>query len=312
MASKKYSFVFLASLGVAAIATAMVYRYINASTARNRIATTSVVVAARDVAEGAAIKESDLRVEQWPEPVVPENAFESTVRVSGRVARVAIYTGEAIVPGRLAPEGVTPGLEARITPGKRAMGVRITDVSGIAGMVQPNSRVDILLTMADGGGESAPSASLLMEDMRVLAMGSEVTRGPDGRVQPSSIATIEVTPVEAEKLAIAQSRGQIQLVLRGYAEPSKPTVKGALENVAAGAASLFRKSPAAPPARTTPRPPPARVTEPEPTPVVPIVAPPVRAPVTRAESLTIQVIRGTTKTDEKLKKDSVKPDTIRR
>ena len=72
-----------------------------------------------------------------------------------------IFKGEAIVPGRLAPEGTAPGLEVKITPGKRAYVMRINDVSGLAGMIQPNSRVDILVVIDDRRG-SKQVAKLFM------------------------------------------------------------------------------------------------------------------------------------------------------
>ena len=68
------------------------------------------------------------------------------------MARVPVFTGEAIVPGRLARAGTAPGLEARITPGMRAMSVRINDVAGMSGLVQPNSRVDVLVSLRGSSG----------------------------------------------------------------------------------------------------------------------------------------------------------------
>lgn len=312
MATRRYSLVLVTSLIVAAIATFLVYRYIASSTQRNQIATLPVVVAAKNIAEGAEILDADVRVEQWPEPVVPENAFEAPVRVSGRVSRVPIYAGEAIVPGRLAPEGASPGLEAKIAPGKRAMGVRINDVSGMNGMILPNSRVDILLTTTAASGEtSQQSARLFMENMRVLAMGSEVTRGADGKVTPSSVAMVEVTPDEAERLAVATAQGQIQLVLRGYSEPGSSNTSGTKTGEVA---SQLRPDPARrtatrPPARTTPA-----VAAPAPAPVsAPPSAPPSNSvTVQKPESTTIQVWRGPKRSDEKLTKDSVRRDTIKR
>ncbi|MBL0170967.1 MAG: Flp pilus assembly protein CpaB [Gemmatimonadaceae bacterium] len=308
MAIRRYSSVLIASLFVAAIATYLVFRYINASTARNQIATRPVVVAAKDIAEGAEIQEADVRVEQWPEPVVPENAFETPVRVSGRVSHVAIYAGEAIVPGRLAPEGAAPGLEAKITPGKRAMGVRINDVSGMNGMIQPNSRVDILLTLGASSTGEPRSAKLFMENMRVLAMGAEVTRGADGRVTPSGVATIEVTPEESELLAVATARGQIQLVLRGFSEAGDANARKS--NTSNAAAMLRETVPTPPPPAARPAP---RTSTPAPRaePIVPSVpVPVVKAPAV-PDSLTVQVWRGAKRQDEKLKKDTIKRDTIR-
>ncbi|MEQ1691767.1 MAG: Flp pilus assembly protein CpaB [Gemmatimonas sp.] len=309
MATKRYSLVLFASLFVAALATFLVFRFINASTARNQIATLPVVVAAKDIAEGAEIQEADVRVEQWPEPVVPENAFEATVRISGRVSRVPIYAGEAIVPGRLAPEGATPGLEAKIVAGKRAMGVRINDVSGMNGMIQPNSRVDILLSLTGAAGEQQ-ATKVFMENMRVLATGPDFTRNAEGRVTPSTVVMIEVTPEEAELLAAATQRGQIQLVLRGFSEPNGA---GAKKSSTSGAAAMLRDAAPTTPARVRPVPRPSAPAPRASETVVPSAPPPIAKPPAAPlpDSLTVQVFRGTARVDLKLKKDTTKRDTIR-
>jgi pilus assembly protein CpaB len=67
---------------------------------------------------------------QWPVTTIPAGAFGQPDSVAGRVTRVAVFKGEVIVPGRLAPEGTGPGIEVKIAPGKRAMAVPINDVSG--------------------------------------------------------------------------------------------------------------------------------------------------------------------------------------
>ena len=129
-----------------------------------------------------------------------------------------------------------PGSEVKITPGKRAFAFRINDVSGIAGLIQPNSRVDILVVM-NGGGEKGNVAKLFMENMRVLAIGAVAQRTEDGRQINAAVCTVEVTPEEGEKLAIATSQGQIQLMLRGYGDPDSAKTTADRENArdAAGA-----------------------------------------------------------------------------
>jgi pilus assembly protein CpaB len=157
---------------------------------------------------------------------VPVGAYATLDSAANRVSRVSIFKGEAIVPGRLAPEGTAPGLEVKLTPGKRAYAVRINDVAGLAGMVQPNSRVDVMVVLADPNDGAKPMAKLFMENMRVLAIGDP--RDDPDAVAPSSgaMATLEVTPDEAERLAIATAQGQIQLVLRGYGDPDSMTTLG--------------------------------------------------------------------------------------
>jgi pilus assembly protein CpaB len=157
---------------------------------------------------------------------VPVGAYATLDSAANRVSRVSIFKGEAIVPGRLAPEGTGAGLEVKITPGKRAYAVRINDVAGLAGMVQPNSRVGVVVVLADPNDGAKPMAKLFMENMRVLAIGGP-RQDPDAVTPPSgAVVTLEVTPDEAERLAIAASQGSLQLVLRGYGDPASAATFG--------------------------------------------------------------------------------------
>ena len=192
----------------------------------SRIAAGPVVIAAVDVPDGRAFDRTSVIVAQWPVPTIPPGSFASVDSVVGRVARISVFKGEPIVPGRLAPEGTAPGLEVRITPGKRAFGLRINDVAGIAGMVQPNSRVDLMIIVSSKA-QDKHVARLFMSNMRVLAIGTVVQRADDGRPINSHVASIEVNPDEAERLAIAQTQGEITLVLRGYGDPDSIQTKGA-------------------------------------------------------------------------------------
>lgn len=310
MAQRKYSAILYGAILVAAAATYGVYRVVNQVKVGAAVPMKKVVVAKYDIPLGAAIEDWAVRVEEWPEPVVPDGAFGKPDSVIGRVARVDVFPGEAIVPGRLASLGTNPGLEAKITPGKRAMSLRIDDVSGLAGMVQPNSRVDVLLTI---NGERTLSGKLFMPNMRVLAMGSEVQRDEDGDPINTTVATLEVTPEESERLAVAMSQGRIQLTLRGYQDDKEVKTKGA---TSADVLAALRNAPDVTPPRLEIRPktqqaPPPRTAEPAPVTQAPVeqAKPAVTPP--RPDSLTIPIFRGAKKTEEKFKKDSVRRDTIR-
>lgn len=309
MATNRYSLVLYGALVVAAAATYGVYRYVENARASNQIATLPVVVAARDIPEGSAIDRLAVTVAQWPAATVPAGVFANLDSVAGRVSRVTIFKGEAIVPGRLAPDGTSPGLEVKIPPGKRAMSVRINDVSGVGGMIQPNSRVDILLTLNPTEASAERTAKLFMENMKILAMGAQVQRGDDGRPIQTTVATLEVTPEEAERLAIGASQGQIQLVLRGYGDPDSVDTRGARARDLVDLPPAPRPAPArrapAPAARPSPSSPPAPQQAPNPS-----VQQPVAAPAPKPESLSVKVYRGRTASEQKFLKDSsVKRDT---
>lgn len=191
------------------------------------VPTQRIVVAVRDIPEGTVIDRRSVTTTDWPAATVPVGAFATIDSVVGRIARVAVFSRDVLVPGRLAPVGSRPGLEAKISPGKRAMGVPIDDVAGITALIQPNSRVDLLVTMRMGPPNQRQVAKVFMENMRVLSIDWHDER--DGARDPidATLATLEVTPGEAERLAVAMNQGSIQLVLRGYGDPSNVTTSGA-------------------------------------------------------------------------------------
>jgi pilus assembly protein CpaB len=320
MAVSRYSVVFVGALVVAGAATYMVFKSIEASRVSSRIATVGVVVAARDITEGTPIDRLALTMAEWPAPTVPPGTFGSIDSVAGRIARVPIFSGEPIVPGRLAPQGTGAGLEVLLSPGKRAYSVRVNDVSSIAGMIQPNSRVDILLTLNATEGIPGRSAKLFMHNMRVLAMGSATQRADDGRPIVTTVATLETTPEESERLAVAQTQGSIQLVLRGYGDPDSVVTKGATTADVVAALRDYT-----PPARVAPVRPRTSVTrEQQALPRVtaqqqqqtqaapaPVQLAPLPAPA-KPESSSIRILRGSKAEDKKVPKDSIRRDTTSR
>ena len=301
MPLNRYSLALAAALVTAGAATFGVFRVIENTRAQNQVVLRPIVVAELDVPEGAPLTRSALVVSQWPAASVPAGAFASIDSVAGRVTRVNVYKGEAIVPGRLAPPGTGPGLQVKITPGKRAMAVRIDDVAGVSGLIQPDSRVDVLVTLRDQDGGGEQISKLFMSNMRVLSVGTIDRSGPDNRPIQATTATLEVTPFEAERLAVAMRDGTIQLVLRGYGDPDSINTKGARsEDVLARP-----PRPVAPPAAPTPR----RASRPPmPTPKpTPLIAPaPIDVPKP-PDSLAVQVIRGDKVTQQKFDTARKKP-----
>jgi pilus assembly protein CpaB len=227
MAGRRYTFVFYVAIAIAAVATFGVYRVLETTKASSRIATRPLVVAAKNLAEGSALDRTALSVREWPVATIPAGAFSSPDSLIGRVTRVAVFEGEALVPGRLAPAGTGPGIEVKISPGKRAMGVRINDVAGVSGLIQPNSRVDVLVNILNAAQGGRQVSKLFMENMRVLSVGTSVERDAEGKPIQATTAALEVTPEEAERLAVAVNQGSIQLVLRGYGDPDSVKTKGA-------------------------------------------------------------------------------------
>jgi len=304
MAERRYNIVFVTALVTAIAATYGVYRVLQQVKASNRVAMQSVVVAARNIGEGERLGRFSVEAREWPVGTAPAGAYADVDSLIGRVARVPIFMGEPVVSGRLAPPGTGPGIEVKIAPGMRAMAVKINDVVGLGGLIQPNSRVDVLVTLKSPDG-AKEEAKLFMSNMRVLSVGSQVERGMDGSSSNATTAALEVTPEEAERLAIATHQGSIQLVLRGYGDPDSVTTPGATtaDVLAQLRSASARNVEDAKPAPKRRAPTPASRPAPPPPEIVPQIV--VQRPA-KPDSLEVRVYHGDKVTKQKFASDSSK------
>ncbi len=175
-----------------------------------------IVVAALDLVPGAKLREESLRVMKWPADSLPPGSQSDPSKLVNRVALQPIVSGEPIMEAKLAPEGTEGGLTAIIAPGKRAMSVKVDEIIGVAGFVMPGSYVDVLVVLEDSktrhkGLDAA--AQTILQNVKVLTSGQKIINEKKEPVLVN-VVTVEVTPEEAEKLALASNRGRLQLALR--------------------------------------------------------------------------------------------------
>lgn len=229
------------SLLLAALAAAIVFGIIKKSQDRIKEAskapqTVEIVVAVRDLYMGLPITPEDVVVRQVvPEMVPAEATFGNLADVLGRTPRERILTNELIREERLARPDAGIGLNAIVTPGKRAMTIATNTETAVAGLLQAGNYVDIIVTIKpeDPGVKDAVWVTeTILQGIKVLAVGSTLS-GADERPDAADAAgsgkksakdptrkalkpsiTLEVTPEEAEKLALASSRGEVTVVLR--------------------------------------------------------------------------------------------------
>jgi pilus assembly protein CpaB len=184
--------------------------------------TKTVIVAARPLQFNAVLTAADLAEVQWPAASVPPGAFTSRAALLGpggqRTALVAIAQNEPILASKVTGPGQRGSLSAVIEEGKKAVTIRVDDVLGVAGFVQPGDRVDVIWTR----NERTPSASgrpatdtaysvLLLQNVRVLAIDQIVDRGPQAK--PARAVTIEVNAEGARQVALSANLGQLSLAL---------------------------------------------------------------------------------------------------
>jgi len=107
----------------------------------------------------------------------------------------------------------------------RAATVRINDVSGVAGFIQPNDSVDVLITrVLPGSDRGTQVTDVLLQNVQVLAI-DQAAKNEDGSPRVGRSATLQVNPLDAQKLALAQEAGSLSLVLRKPGDTSNPVVE---------------------------------------------------------------------------------------
>jgi len=189
-----------------------------------------VLVATRALPVGTIIDAEAFKYQMWPQGLVQPAYFikgQGTIKPSdliGTVVRNEITAGQPINKGSLIKPGERGFLAAALGPGMRAITVAVSPTSGVAGFVFPGDRVDIVLTQqVQGGGDGPPlkASETILRNVRVLATDQRMTsQDAEGKavVQNASTVTLEATPKIAEKIAVAQTIGQLSLSLRSIAD----------------------------------------------------------------------------------------------
>jgi pilus assembly protein CpaB len=188
-----------------------------------------VAVAKVAIPLGSKIIPEQIMVVQFPKESTPDGAFDTPEKLAGRVAVMNIAAREPITESRLAPEGTAAGLSAVIPEGYRAMTVKVDDAAGISGFIQPGTLVDVVVVIdpREGSGMQDPISKIVLQNIKVLANGQNIDKPKDEREANSVKAvTLQVTPEQAEKLALATSEGRLQLVMRNQIDQGDEQTPG--------------------------------------------------------------------------------------
>ncbi|HUA77001.1 MAG TPA: Flp pilus assembly protein CpaB [Acetobacteraceae bacterium] len=196
----------------------------------------AILVAGRPLQAGALLKPGDLSSALVLAQAVPSGANRDTPAVRaglvGAMIRRPLVVGEAI----LEPDVMRPGdhgfLAAVLAPGMRAVTVGVDAISGSAGLIWPGDRVDLVLTqeIADRNlplGERL-AAETVLTDVRVIAIDQHLVEGANPNGLASDLArtvSLEVTPREAEDVAVAAGLGRLSLVVRSADTAKRGTAR---------------------------------------------------------------------------------------
>jgi pilus assembly protein CpaB len=254
--------VVLLAVVLASLASYGVYRAIQQMPVREvQVATSFAVVAREPLEVGTALRAEHLQTVAWPEAAPVQGGFSEIEDAVGRGLIAPVVANEPITESKLAPRGAGAGLPPLIPAGMRAMSVKVNDVIAVAGFVVPTTRVDVLVTMRSG---QEGMSRVVVSNVQVLASGTKFDqeRARDGTAMPTSVVTLLVTPQDAERIALAQTEGQIMLALRNPLdiEPAKTSGVRVSALLASPNPAPVRRVVEGRPRMVTPPPPPAPYT----------------------------------------------------
>jgi pilus assembly protein CpaB len=230
---------FLSLALVAAVVAALVLtRWVNDRTAVVRVPTSKVLVATVDLPVGTRIEKEHVSAIDWPLGSRPASALDDPAKVEGQIVGSRIFKGEAVLAEKLVSGKGGSGLAALLPEGARAVSVKVDDVVGVAGFIHPGDSVDVIVTMrpSEGVGNSPYMSKIILENVKVLAVGKDIDSGRNGdKVLQATVATLQVDSEQAEKLALAASKGQLLLALRSGADDELVDTSGVTPPLLLGA-----------------------------------------------------------------------------
>ncbi len=186
------------------------------------VATVQVVIAAAPIEFGEKITAEKLKVAAWPSNALPTGTYSrinDLVDEGQRVAVRALEPNELITASAISGDGGRLSTSTLLGETMRAVSLPINEIFGAGGFLVPGDRVDVFVTRT-GEQEELPYADLLIQGARVLAVGQNKDAGNTVPVVAKSV-TIEVTPLQAQKVSLAQSVGTLSVALRNLTDESR-------------------------------------------------------------------------------------------
>lgn len=229
---------FTISFVVAVLAVSMVYSYVSSTEEEFRKmygTDQSVVVAKRNIKELDMLDETNLTIVPVPKKFVQPGTSNSINDFKSALAIAPINEGEQITKTKVTQLGARTGLARQIAVGKRAVTVRIGDETGVAKLLKPGDRVDVLSTIdpSGSGNKLFLETRTILQDVLVLATGKYVTNTVPGILETDPMKdggdkttvklstytayaniTLEVDPFQAQTLVYAAKNLDIYLALR--------------------------------------------------------------------------------------------------
>ena len=174
---------------------------------------------------GHVLSPNDIQWQIWPTSAASPNFIrksdkpDAVQQIAGSIARTPLVAGEPVREAKLIRADGSGFMAAILPSGMRAISTEISPETGAGGFILPNDRVDVILSRRDRdaekqGAADAHTAETIFTNVRVLAIDQTIEEKNGQRVVVGKTATLELTPTQAEQLAVSRQLGTLTLALR--------------------------------------------------------------------------------------------------
>ena len=189
---------------------------------------TQIVVAKHSIGPGQEIKPDDLGLASISSTDVPEQSFLGLDKVVGRTPTVPMAKGQPVTETVLAPTGAGTGVTALIPDGMRAITIEVNEFSGLAGMVSPGNRVDVVTTIQSDQTHASVSRAVV-QNVKILAVGTRTTPKADNKgeaPEPFRSVTLLTSREDAEIVDLIAATSRPRLSLRSGLDVKNEKTEG--------------------------------------------------------------------------------------
>lgn len=229
--SSRRVLILLAAVVLAAIAGVAAYSYLTSAQdrANKNAALVQVFVVKKDIPKALpgdqAISGGYVKQDKIQAKFRPSTALNNEDAIRGKVALTQLAANTVLVDGQFVEPRVAQLTNSERIPKHRvAITVQLDQVHGVAGLLVPGDKVDLMIEYKAGAGAAAGALGggsnnirLLYQNVDILFIGSVAAPQPGettAAANPgSNLITFDVPADAAQKIALAQEKGAMYATL---------------------------------------------------------------------------------------------------